>query len=75
MLLVLLTTGGRVPSVGSTLTIGFPGMDDFNFAQEITISHDGRPFLAYESRSWIFHKIHEPFSDWRDESLRRGSPL
>src|SRR3954447_18029846 len=32
---------------------GYPGVEDFNFAQEITISHDGRPFLAYESRAWL----------------------
>ncbi|GAB1694734.1 FABP family protein [Krasilnikovia sp. M28-CT-15] len=32
---------------------GFPGVEDFNFAQEIRISHDGRPFLLYESRAWI----------------------
>jgi hypothetical protein len=32
---------------------GYPGAEDFNFAQEITISHDGRPFLRYESRAWI----------------------
>ena len=31
---------------------GFPEPEDFNFAQEIRISHDGRPFLAYESRIW-----------------------
>lgn len=26
---------------------------DFNFGQQITVVHDGRPFLAYESRSWL----------------------
>lgn len=39
---------------------GFPGMDDFNFAQEITISHDGRPFLAYESRAWVLDDDSKP---------------
>jgi hypothetical protein len=29
---------------------GFPAPEDFDFAQEVRISHDGRPFLAYESR-------------------------
>jgi hypothetical protein len=26
---------------------------EFAFGQQITIGHDGRPFLAYESRSWL----------------------
>lgn len=26
---------------------------EFSFGQQVTISHDGRPFLAYESRSWL----------------------
>jgi nitrobindin-like protein len=32
---------------------GYPTVPDFHFAQEIRISHDGRPFLAYESRAWL----------------------
>ena len=31
---------------------GFPQPADFDFAQEVRISHDGRPFLMYESRAW-----------------------
>lgn len=31
---------------------GYPTIEDFHFAQEIRFSHDGRPFLAYESRAW-----------------------
>ena len=26
---------------------------EFAFGQHITVAHDGRPFLAYESRSWL----------------------
>lgn len=26
---------------------------EFSFGQQVTIGHDGRPFLAYESRSWL----------------------
>ncbi|MFF0215630.1 FABP family protein [Streptomyces vinaceus] len=26
---------------------------DFRYEQEITFSHDGRPFLRYESRAWL----------------------
>jgi THAP4-like, heme-binding beta-barrel domain len=25
----------------------------FGYGQQVTFSHDGRPFLAYESRSWL----------------------
>lgn len=32
---------------------GYPTIDDFDYAQEIRISHDGRPFLSYESRAWV----------------------
>jgi hypothetical protein len=32
---------------------GYTGIDDFDFAQEVRFSHDGRPVLAYESRTWI----------------------
>ena len=31
----------------------YPTIEPFEFAQEIRISHDGRPFLAYESRAWL----------------------
>lgn len=39
---------------------GFPDVEDFDFAQEIRISHDGRPFLAYESRAWILDADSKP---------------
>jgi hypothetical protein len=33
---------------------GYPTLEhDFEYAQEIRFSHDGRPFLSYESRAWI----------------------
>jgi hypothetical protein len=32
---------------------GYPTIEDFRFEQEITFSHDGRPFLAYESKAWL----------------------
>lgn len=27
--------------------------EDFRYAQEVTFSHDGRPFLRYEARAWL----------------------
>jgi hypothetical protein len=33
---------------------GYPTLEhDFDYAQEVRFSHDGRPFLAYESRAWL----------------------
>ncbi|MFI6873591.1 FABP family protein [Streptomyces sp. NPDC050400] len=32
----------------------YPTLDDtFRYAQEVTFSHDGRPFLRYEARAWL----------------------
>ncbi|WBB94444.1 FABP family protein [Verrucosispora sp. WMMC514] len=39
---------------------GFPTIEDFDFAQEIRISHDGRPFLHYESRAWLLDEQSRP---------------
>ncbi|MFG2721983.1 FABP family protein [Streptomyces sp. NPDC048416] len=33
---------------------GYPTLDgDFAYAQEVTFTHDGRPFLHYEARAWL----------------------
>ncbi|WP_406165570.1 FABP family protein [Streptomyces sp. NBC_00996] len=33
---------------------GYPTLSgDFNYAQEVAFSHDGRPFLRYEARAWL----------------------
>ncbi|MFE9401587.1 FABP family protein [Streptomyces sp. NPDC006530] len=33
---------------------GYPTLaGDFAYAQEVTFSHDGRPFLRYEARAWL----------------------
>lgn len=32
---------------------GYPTIDAFRYEQELTFGHDGRPFLAYESRAWL----------------------
>lgn len=31
---------------------GYPTIEDFQFGQEIEFSHNGKPFLAYASRTW-----------------------
>ncbi|TWP38892.1 FABP family protein [Leekyejoonella antrihumi] len=33
--------------------VGYPTIESANFGQEITCSHDGRPFLRWESRTWL----------------------
>jgi hypothetical protein len=47
---------------------GFPAEEDYNFAQEIRISHDGRPFLRFESRSWLLGDDSEALGEWAVES-------
>ena len=37
----------------------YPGIENFQFAQEVTFSHDGRPFLTYFSRSWLIDDNNE----------------
>lgn len=40
---------------------GYPSLEeDFDYAQEIRISHDGRPFLHYESRAWLLDAESQP---------------
>ncbi|SDY07803.1 protein of unknown function [Micromonospora pattaloongensis] len=39
---------------------GYPTIEDFDYAQEIRISHDGRPFLQYESRAWLLDEESRP---------------
>jgi hypothetical protein len=39
---------------------GFPSIEDFDYAQELRISHDGRPFLHYESRAWLLDEQSRP---------------
>jgi hypothetical protein len=40
---------------------GYPTIEhDFHFAQEVRLSHDGRPFLAYESEAWLIEEDGTP---------------
>lgn len=36
--------------------VGYPTIESANFGQEIICSHDGRPFLRWESRTWLLDK-------------------
>ena len=33
--------------------VGYPTITESRYEQEISFSHDGRPFLAYRSTSWL----------------------
>lgn len=43
---------------------GYPTIEDFQFGQEITFSHNGKPYLSYVSRTWLL-----------DAEGRPGRPL
>jgi hypothetical protein len=47
---------------------GYPGEAEFRFGQEITFSHDGRPFLSYWSRSWLLDEDGNPLRPLATES-------
>ncbi|MFV2021420.1 FABP family protein [Micromonospora sp. LOL_023] len=38
----------------------YPTIENFDYAQEIRLSHDGRPFLRYESRAWLLDDESRP---------------
>jgi THAP4-like, heme-binding beta-barrel domain len=33
--------------------VGYPTIESANFGQEMSFSHNGKPFLIYSSRSWL----------------------
>jgi hypothetical protein len=45
---------------------------EFAFGQEIVVAHDGRPFLAYESRTWLIDSDGELVRlAWRESGFWR----
>lgn len=59
---------------------GYPTIEGFHYAQEVTFSHDGRPFLHYESRSWLIEEdctpIRPAFREigwWRPVTAKDGT--
>ena len=49
----LVDIGWLVGSWRGLGVVGYPTIEESRFEQEISFSHDGRPFLAYESRAWL----------------------
>lgn len=43
----------------------YPGIESFQFGQELIFTHDGRPFFHYMARSWVV--------DEQGEKLREGA--
>jgi len=39
--------------------LGYPTIESAHFGQEIVCSHDGRPFLEWQSRSWLLDEAGE----------------
>lgn len=33
--------------------VGYPTIESVHFGQEVEVSHDGRPFLEWQSRTWL----------------------
>jgi hypothetical protein len=33
--------------------VGYPTIESVHFGQEISVTHDGRPFLEWQSRTWL----------------------
>lgn len=74
---------GLLPYVGVWRGVGkgsYPTIDEFDYAQEITFSHDGRPFLHYEARSWLINAEGQPIRPawrengwWRPNTAQEGS--
>jgi THAP4-like, heme-binding beta-barrel domain len=49
--------------------VGYPSMEqDRQFGQEVSFSHDGRPFLAYTSRTWLLDEAGEKVRPLASES-------
>lgn len=61
---------------------GYPTISDFDYAQEVRFSHDGRPFLSYESRAWIIDDHGLPLRPsarevgwWRPQPAQDGADV
>ena len=47
----------------------YPGIEKFEFGQELIFAHDGRPFFHYLSRTWI---VDDKGEKVRDSALETG---
>jgi len=54
--------------------VGYPTMESVNFGEEITFSHNGKPYLIYASRTWLLEEdgtlgrpLHMELGFWRPQ--------
>lgn len=48
---------------------------EFRYGQQLSIVHDGRPFLAYEARSWLLNEDGSLLRQaWRESGFWRPGP-
>src|SRR6266581_3666093 len=54
--------------------VGYPTIESANFGEEISFSHNGKPFLIYVSRTWLLDEdgsmlrpSHMEFGFWRPQ--------
>ena len=40
--------------------LDYPTIEPHQFGQELIFTHDGRPFLYYESRAWVINEENLP---------------
>ena len=62
---------GLLPFIGVWRGRGsgeYPTIKPFEYAQEVRISHDGRPFLRYQSRAWLVEPDGTPIRPGARES-------
>lgn len=68
-LLVLLPLVGRWTGAGQGVA---PSGAEFSYGQHIGFVHDGRPFLAYESRTWLLNEDGSVLRQaWRESGFWR----
>jgi hypothetical protein len=49
--------------------------EQFRYGQQVRIAHDGRPFLAYDSRSWLLAEDGTVIRQaWRENGFWRAGP-
>ena len=48
--------------------VGYPTIESANFGQELVVSHDGRPFLEWHSRTWLLDDAGEQGAPARDRA-------